>query len=469
MNVLLLFTSMAGISLYMPFCWLIGDIFSITGAVLNLSIFTVILQSVLFFLLDGLFLSQHFYYGRKNKRVESAGDIESIIHLHNNDSKSAKSVDSPKKVNENPLETSFHGSYLFYQGPQFHESVYGSFKSLRSNSKVSRNSSLSIRSIETVDITLPSPSMQSVPSMCEHRPSMYGSPLFSPPLSPELHYMSRRLNLSFNSAQNNKLNPKPSFKTTRSLYIIGIMVFFSTSLTNFWHQNLLSESNQSRIFSRGSNLMESSDVNTESGFKDRQLLAEIFGYISMILYSFGGRIPQIYLNFRRKSVNGLNFKMFFFSLIANFLSIMSILFYSVQFYYLFHNLPWILMSSFAIIFDAFIVFQFYLYRNDKKLSKIKVLPYHETTIETEERNINLEIITQNEQYEIVSERTEILSTVKYKEKENNNHTTHSSTGQDEIEKQINENKFQNCIDSYLGRQCSDISEASKETNLEKEI
>ncbi|KAJ3395554.1 hypothetical protein HDU92_005530 [Lobulomyces angularis] len=387
---------MAGISLYMPFCWLIGDIFSITGAVLNLSIFTVILQSVLFFLLDGLFLSQHFYYGRKNKRVESAGDIESIIHLHNNDSKSAKSVDSPKKVNENPLETSFHGSYLFYQGPQFHESVYGSFKSLRSNSKVSRNSSLSIRSIETVDITLPSPSMQSVPSMCEHRPSMYGSPLFSPPLSPELHYMSRRLNLSFNSAQNNKLNPKPSFKTTRSLYIIGIMVFFSTSLTNFWHQNLLSESNQSRIFSRGSNLMESSDVNTESGFKDRQLLAEIFGYISMILYSE-------------------------------------------------------------------------LWRNDKKLSKIKVLPYHETTIETEERNINLEIITQNEQYEIVSERTEILSTVKYKEKENNNHTTHSSTGQDEIEKQFNENKFQNCIDSYLGRQCSDISEASKETNLEKEI
>ncbi|XP_072990082.1 vacuolar lysine transporter YPQ1 [Typha latifolia] len=88
----------------------------------------------------------------------------------------------------------------------------------------------------------------------------------------------------------------------------------------------------------------------------------LLGWIMAAIY-MGGRLPQIYLNIKRGSVEGLNPLMFMFALIANATYVGSILVRSVEWERLKANAPWLLDAIVCVLLDLLIMLQFAYYKH----------------------------------------------------------------------------------------------------------
>ncbi|KAG0503164.1 hypothetical protein HPP92_003236 [Vanilla planifolia] len=99
-------------------------------------------------------------------------------------------------------------------------------------------------------------------------------------------------------------------------------------------------------------------------FQNLALEANIYGitlgWIMAAIY-MGGRIPQIYLNFKRRGVEGLNPLMFIFAIIANVTYVGSILVRSVEWTRIKANAPWLFDAIVCVLLDLFIMIQFAYY------------------------------------------------------------------------------------------------------------
>ena len=78
--------------------------------------------------------------------------------------------------------------------------------------------------------------------------------------------------------------------------------------------------------------------------------AKVLGYLSAALY-LSARIPQILLNYKLKSTEGLSLLFFMFSTLGNVSFAASILFAMTGKDYLLLNLPWLIGSAGTIFFD----------------------------------------------------------------------------------------------------------------------
>lgn len=106
---------------------------------------------------------------------------------------------------------------------------------------------------------------------------------------------------------------------------------------------------------------------------------QIFGYFCAALY-LGSRLPQLLLNYRRKSTEGVSLLFFLFACIGNLTYVFSILAYSpicespghcrdgeqgrVYGRYILVNLSWLLGSFGTLVEDLAIFTQFFLYREN---------------------------------------------------------------------------------------------------------
>lgn len=96
------------------------------------------------------------------------------------------------------------------------------------------------------------------------------------------------------------------------------------------------------------------------------LVGEVFAWGATAIFLLS-RIPQIMLNYKRKSVNGLSFTTFINIIIANQLFLVSILIHLIDLdkssytTYLLNNLPWIIGSCGSTLFDFIIFGQFLIY------------------------------------------------------------------------------------------------------------
>ncbi|CAK9864703.1 unnamed protein product [Sphagnum jensenii] len=96
-------------------------------------------------------------------------------------------------------------------------------------------------------------------------------------------------------------------------------------------------------------------------------LGEVFGWIMAVIY-MGGRLPQIWLNIKRGTAEGLNPLMFMFALVGNITYVGSILVRSMEWSQLKPNLPWLVDAGVCVLLDTFILCQFiYFYRKAMKL------------------------------------------------------------------------------------------------------
>ncbi|KAL2707269.1 putative vacuolar amino acid transporter YPQ1 [Kluyveromyces marxianus] len=97
-------------------------------------------------------------------------------------------------------------------------------------------------------------------------------------------------------------------------------------------------------------------------------LAQSFGYLSAVLY-LGSRVPQILLNFKRKSCEGISFLFFLFACLGNTTFIISVLSISFSPRYLLVNSSWLIGSSGTLIMDFIIFIQFFVYNGNSKNSQ----------------------------------------------------------------------------------------------------
>lgn len=96
-------------------------------------------------------------------------------------------------------------------------------------------------------------------------------------------------------------------------------------------------------------------------------MADVLGWLATMIF-ISARIPQILLNFQRKSTKGLSLLSFIIINIANWCFLLSILIVlydipeSEYLNYIKYNLQWIVGSGSTSLFDAVIFYQFYDYR-----------------------------------------------------------------------------------------------------------
>jgi hypothetical protein len=113
------------------------------------------------------------------------------------------------------------------------------------------------------------------------------------------------------------------------------------------------------------------------------LWGQIFGYFCAVLY-LGSRVPQILLNYRRKSTEGVSMLFFLFACIGNLTYVLSIFAYephcrgkhgtcrdgealSVYGRYIAVNASWLAGSLGTLFLDLGIFAQFFLYRNQDEI------------------------------------------------------------------------------------------------------
>ncbi|XP_050935312.1 probable vacuolar amino acid transporter YPQ1 [Cucumis melo] len=110
------------------------------------------------------------------------------------------------------------------------------------------------------------------------------------------------------------------------------------------------------------------------GFSGRKLLQEhsshsgfgqLLGWLMAAIY-MGGRLPQIWLNIKRGSVEGLNPLMFVFALIANATYVASIVVRSTEWENIKANMPWLLDAVVCVLLDLFIILQYIYYRRFRR-------------------------------------------------------------------------------------------------------
>ncbi|XP_076915532.1 vacuolar histidine transporter YPQ3-like [Bidens hawaiensis] len=99
----------------------------------------------------------------------------------------------------------------------------------------------------------------------------------------------------------------------------------------------------------------------QEGGGSSNVYGQWLGWMMAAIY-MGGRIPQIVLNIKRGSVEGLNPLMFIFALIANATYVGSILVRSIEWSKIKANLPWLLDAAVCVALDLFIIMQYVYYR-----------------------------------------------------------------------------------------------------------
>ncbi|GAM83871.1 hypothetical protein ANO11243_018610 [Dothideomycetidae sp. 11243] len=96
---------------------------------------------------------------------------------------------------------------------------------------------------------------------------------------------------------------------------------------------------------------------------DFSLWGQIFGYLCAVLY-LGSRVPQLLLNYRRKSTEGLNALFFLFACIGNLTYVLSIF-------------AWLLGSLGTLFLDMAVFVQFFLYKDSEDLDRGRSLEEEE--------------------------------------------------------------------------------------------
>ncbi|XP_004512003.1 vacuolar lysine transporter YPQ1 [Cicer arietinum] len=106
------------------------------------------------------------------------------------------------------------------------------------------------------------------------------------------------------------------------------------------------------------------------------VLGQWLGWLMAAIYT-GGRIPQIWLNIKRGSVEGLNPFMFIFALIANSAYVGSIVVRTTEWESIKANMPWLLDAIVCVALDLFIISQYINYRYRQKTTASENGDYEE--------------------------------------------------------------------------------------------
>ncbi|KAI8171012.1 putative vacuolar amino acid transporter YPQ3 [Colletotrichum sp. SAR 10_65] len=138
------------------------------------------------------------------------------------------------------------------------------------------------------------------------------------------------------------------------------------------------------FLSRGYSDKEPDHSNSDEDTLEFNTLGQIFGWLCAVLY-LGSRLPQLLLNYRRKSTEGVSMLFFLFACLGNLTYVLSIFAFEphcknecspseanrIYGRYMLVNLSWLAGSLGTLFLDMGIFAQYFMYRTDGELSDIE--------------------------------------------------------------------------------------------------
>jgi len=321
-----------GLSLLFIIIWLAGDVFNILGAVLQGVLPTMTILAVYYTLADIVLLGQCFYYRGFNIREEFSSSPSPEPE--------PSAPGAPGSYTERSSLLPKSNGHIQIHDPSGHSAQHSHDGGPTSASAGRRHSTTTIGEILNphVDGTHLSPA----------------TPLIEP--SSDAHTRRHRRRIS---------TLQTIFFNTTAIALVcaaGILGWY---------------------VSFGSKESESSEPEPLT----MDTLGQVFGYLCAVLY-LGSRLPQLLLNYRRKSTDGVSLLFFLFACIGNLTYVLSILAYSPvcqgrskhhhmrcrpgeasKLYgrYVLVNLSWLIGSFGTLLLDMAIFVQFFLYPDGKKV------------------------------------------------------------------------------------------------------
>ncbi|XP_070664726.1 vacuolar lysine transporter YPQ1-like isoform X3 [Malus domestica] len=126
-----------------------------------------------------------------------------------------------------------------------------------------------------------------------------------------------------------------------------------------------SEDESAPVTSNKNSVTQSRSIPRLEHSVEHSALGQWLGWLMAAIY-MGGRLPQICLNIKRGSVEGLNPLMFVFALIANVTYVGSILVRTTDWDNITANMSWLLDAAVCVVLDLFIILQYIYYKHWRK-------------------------------------------------------------------------------------------------------
>lgn len=343
-------SSAEGLSLLFIVLWLAGDVFNLVGAMMQHLLVTMIILAAYYTLADIILLIQCLWYNRSSS-------MDPILDNNNNKntndgsytSRSPDNIDpihfSPATpINENVLQDVFHEHQPLLV-PSRRASHSNSYQSL--DNQLHNNESINNQDDNNNTITV------------ELEQSLDKGNYLNDTIIVSLVIFAGFISWYIPYC-NNYYNKKNIHNTTitYSNYIIKSKF----SIFSLYQNNSSTNTNTYNNNNIQLHINDANDIEVN-------LLAQVFGYLSALLY-LGSRIPQILLNFKRKSCEGISFLFFLFACLGNTTFITSVIAISLDPKYLLINASWLIGSSGTLIMDFIIFGQFFLYGKGKTKKSI---------------------------------------------------------------------------------------------------
>lgn len=308
--------------------WLAGDFFNIIGAVLQGVLPTMIILAIYYTLADIVLLIQCFYYkGFTLSDSLSKTDDDS-------DTASTASEDSPLlSSRREPINRSSRANGNGYGHEDLHPRISDVDRRHSSHSQGSfRERFLSIDGTHLSPVT----PLHDDPDQAQHVPE-----------------------------------PQPQSTLQTVLFNAGtILIVIAAGVFGWW----LSASRAPPSNDHGHD-------NSSDSTLHFNLWGQISGYVCAILY-LGSRVPQLLLNYRRKSTDGISMLFFLFACLGNLTYVLSILVYkprcggqhgvcapgeagAIYGKYIAVNFSWLLGSFGTLLLDACVFVQYFMYRKEE--------------------------------------------------------------------------------------------------------
>lgn len=303
-------SSAEGLSLLFIILWLAGDVFNLVGAMMQHLLMTMIILAAYYTIADIILLIQCLWYDRAADPMLNVDEINDIDPIH---------FSPATPMNENVLQDVFseHQPLLVKRGsnPSAYNSLHQHIQQEQGSSEQQEQQAEQEEEVlvETLD---------------------------------KGNYLSDAIIVSL-------------------VIFAGFASWYIPYCKRYYNNNIITESSTSTftITSRFSMMSHHHRIphgGSEVDEIEVNLLAQFFGYLSAVLY-LGSRIPQILLNFKRKSCEGISFLFFLFACLGNTTFITSVVSISLDPKYLLVNASWLVGSSGTLIMDFIIFCQFFLY------------------------------------------------------------------------------------------------------------
>ena len=333
-------SSADGLSTTFVIIWTLGDIFNVLGAVLQGVLPTMTILAFYYTFADVVLLGQCFYYKGFTLSEAPARKSTTAIAIEEEGDEEPPTEQSSLLPHKRPSNVSAQPTAADAEG----RSAHGSSSSL--HPPPSNNN---------LDATHLSPTTPFTPPQTT-----------APPTEVEVKSHSRLHTLIFN---------------------VGALIIVCAAGVLGWWLSFRSSRAQYPDHHHHDRHRAPPSTDDASGSLHFDLWGQIFGYLCALLY-LGSRFPQLLLNYRRKSTEGVSILFFLFACVGNVTYVLSILVYEPECakfesyddvwrgcesgewgrgygQYVLLNASWLIGSAGTLLLDFIIFGQFWIYRDRK--------------------------------------------------------------------------------------------------------